>query len=114
MPLPSINVLPLIPVTMDPLQQPEPQVRELTALPNADPVASKLQKESELVSGNQVMVIGHNHNKMVKREAQLDYKNTPQYQEFMKQKMLEMKAVRNRQVGLGKLHNLTSSIIFSP
>ena len=111
MPLPPIQVIPLIPVAMDPLQD------KASSTNLSNPVASipKIQSESELVTGYQVVVNGHKREaklvtgqqvlvtgdkKMSQGEAMLDYKSTPQYREFMEQKMLEMKAAEDRQVRL--------------
>ena len=91
--VPAINVLPLIRVQSDPTQ---PQLS-----------SSVSNNQAHLIAAQQVLVTaGHNqvvtgHQVIVpykKVQEEVDYRSTPQYQEFMKQKMLEMKKAEERRV----------------
>ena len=107
MPLPStVKVLPLIPLSSDPLQQQalnlqvqdskilsshEDMVNIINQKMDEHIVVTKLEHQT-VVSSDQGMGTLHQGG------AMLDFKNTPQYQEFMRQKMLEMKAAHDKRV----------------
>ena len=102
--MPSFKVLPLIKVQSDPTQ------------PQVSPSVSNNQTQVLVINGqNQLVTAGHNqlvtvgHNQLItghhvvmlpckKVQEEVDYRSTPQYQEFMKQKMLKMKKAEERRV----------------